>query len=91
MDHCRTKWPETMKEMDSFEDLFVPIYRSLSRMKKKKDISCYNNETLAKVEPLYKPIDDFEFIITFVIMHNISLLQTLNPFWNQPFETSILP
>ena len=39
-----------MKEMDSFEDLFVPIYHSLSRMKK-KDISRYNNETLAKVEP----------------------------------------
>ena len=79
MDHCRTKWPERMKEMDSFEDLFVPIYQSLSRMKK-KDISRYNNETLAKVEPWYKPIDDSEFIITFVIMHNISLLQTLNPF-----------
>ena len=68
-----------MKEMDSFEDLFVPIYHSLSRMEK-EDISRYNNETLAKVEPLYKPIDDSEFIITFVIMHNISLLQTLNPF-----------
>ena len=79
MDHCRTKWPERMKEMDSFEDLFVPIYHSLSRMKK-EDISRYNNETLAKVEPWYKPIDDSEFIITFVIMHNISLLQTLNPF-----------
>ena len=79
MDHCRTKWPERMKEMDSFEDLFVPIYHSLSRMKKIY-ISRYNNETLAKVEPWYKPIDDSEFIITFVIMHNISLLQTLSPF-----------
>ena len=40
-------------------------------MKEKNDKVNYSNEPSAKAESLFKLIDDFEFIITLVIMHNI--------------------
>ena len=50
--------------MEIFEDLFAPVYHSLLTIKENNDILHYNNETSAKVESLFKLIDDFEFIIT---------------------------
>ena len=40
-------------------------------MKEKNDKINYSNKPSAKAESLFKLIDDFEFIITLVIMHNI--------------------
>ena len=40
-------------------------------MKEKNDKVNYSNKPSAKAESLFKLIDDFEFIITLVIMHNI--------------------
>ena len=55
---------EGIERMDIFEDLFAPAYHSLLTIKENNDILHYNNETSAKVESLFKLIDDFEFIIT---------------------------
>ena len=53
--------------MNVFEDVFVPAYDYLLTMKENNDIVHYNNETSAKAEFLFKLIDDFEFVITWVI------------------------
>ena len=57
--------------MEIFEDLFAPVYHSLLTIKENNDILHYNNETSAKVESLFKLIDDFEFIITLVFICSI--------------------
>ena len=60
-----------VKGVDVFEDFLMSIYHSLPRMKENNDIFCYNNETSVKIGHLFKLIDNFEFLITLVIIHNI--------------------
>ena len=53
--------------MDILENLFVSFYHSLLTLQENNYIFYYNNETSAKSASLFKLIDDFEFIVTFVI------------------------
>ena len=62
---------ETIEVNDVFENHFVPVYHYFLTMKEKNDKINYSNKPSAKAESLFKLIDDFEFIITLVIMHNI--------------------
>ena len=62
---------EQIEGMDVFQDLFVPVYRSLLIMKENNNTVHYNNETSTKAESLFKVIDDFEFIIILVISRSI--------------------
>ena len=57
--------------MDVSEELFVPVYYSLLVMKENNDAVHYNNETSAKAKPLFKLLDDFEFIVTLVVICSI--------------------
>ena len=61
--------------MNVFEDVFVFVYHSLLTTNENNDIIHYNNETSAKAEFLFKLIDDFEFIITWVITSSILVYQ----------------
>ena len=70
-DVCRIGWVEQIEGMDVFQDLFVPVYRSLLIMKENNNTVHYNNETSTKAESLFKVIDDFEFIIILVISRSI--------------------
>ena len=70
-DVCRTRWVGRKDNMDIFEELFVPVYYALLVMKENNDTVHYNNETSAKAESLFKLADDFEFIVTLVVTHNI--------------------
>ena len=56
---------------DVFENHFVSVYHYFLTMKENNDKVDYSNEPSAKAESLFKLIDDFEFIITLVIIHNI--------------------
>ena len=61
--------------MNVFEDVFVFVYHSLLTTKENNDIIHYNNKTSDKAEFLFKVIDDFEFIITWVITCSILVYQ----------------
>ena len=61
--------------MNVFEDVFVFVYHSLLTAKENNDIIHYNNKTSDKAEFLFKVIDDFEFIITWVITCSILVYQ----------------
>ena len=63
--------------MNVFGEFFVPVYYSLLLMKKNNDIVHYNNKTSAKADPLFKLVDDFEFIVTLVV--TCSILDYLLP------------
>ena len=52
--------------MSIFEELFVSICHSLREMKEKKCEPHFNTETSAKMDSLFKLVNDFGFITALV-------------------------
>ena len=56
--------------MNTFEELFIPIYHALLEMKENYPHT-YSNETSSKAESFFKLVDDFDFIVSLIITRNI--------------------
>ena len=66
-DVCRTRWVERIKGLDTFEELFVPVYNLLDDMSSGN----YNPSLRTDANALLTSISEFEFIAILVITRNI--------------------
>ena len=69
-DVCRTRWVERITGMDTFEELFVPIYFTLDEMSLNLNKQC-NRDTSDKACSFLKLISSFSFIVSLVITRHV--------------------
>lgn len=62
-DVCRTRWIDRIDAMDSFEQLFVPIFFALTGMSLNLEKQC-NPATASKAASLLALISSFQFIVS---------------------------
>lgn len=67
---CRTRWVARISGMDTFEELFVPIFYTLDEMSSNLEKKC-NPKTSSDASSLLTLISSFKFIATLVITRNI--------------------
>ena len=69
-DVCRTRWIERINGMDTFEELFVPLFFTLTEMSLNLEKQC-NPDTSSKATSFLALISTFQFIVSLVITRNI--------------------
>lgn len=69
-DVCKTRWIERVDGMDVFQELFVPIFFTLSEMSLNAERVC-NPATSSKATSFLALISSFQFIVALVISRNI--------------------
>ena len=69
-DVCRTRWIERVNGMDIFQELFVPIFFTLSEMSLNAERVC-NPATSSKATSFLALISSFQFIVALVISRNV--------------------
>ena len=69
-DVCRTRWIERVNGMDIFQELFVPIFFTLSEMGLNAERVC-NPATSSKATSFLALISSFQFIVALVISRNV--------------------
>ena len=69
-DVCRTRWIERINGMDIFQELFIPIFFTLSEMSLNVESQC-NPATSSKATSFLALISSFQFIVALVISRNV--------------------
>ncbi|XP_046861158.1 52 kDa repressor of the inhibitor of the protein kinase-like [Xenia sp. Carnegie-2017] len=69
-DVCRTRWIERIDGLDIFQELFLPIFHTLTEMSHNAGHVC-NPETSSKASSFLALISTFRFIVSLVISRNI--------------------
>ena len=70
VDVCRTRWVERIAGLDTFIELFVPLYDTLKEMKDNEGWS-YRPNHVTDASNFFDLATKFEFITALVISHNI--------------------
>lgn len=70
MDVCRTRWVDRVHGMDTFEELFVPIFFTLDEMTSNLEKQC-NPKTSSIASSFLLLISSFQFIVALVIARNV--------------------
>ena len=70
VDVCRTRWVERIAGLDTFIELFVPLYDTLKEMKDNVEGS-YRPNLVTDASQFYDLVAKFEFIVALIISHNI--------------------
>ena len=69
-DVCRTRWIERVTGMDTFEELFVPLFHTLTEMSLNLQKQC-NPATATKASSFLTLISNFTLIVALVIARNV--------------------
>ena len=69
-DVCRTRWIDRVHGMDTFEELFVPIFFTLTEMASNLEKQ-FNHKTSSDASSLLTFLSSFKFIVALVIARNI--------------------
>ena len=67
----RTRWIYRIKGMKRFQTHFIPLVRTLEEFLYSDNTSKYNDHIKVKSKCCLKLIEDFDFIVVFVICRNI--------------------
>ena len=70
VDVCRTRWVERIAGLDTFIELFVPLYDTLKEMRDNVEGN-YRPNLVTDASNFFELIGKFEFIASLVISHNI--------------------
>ena len=70
VDVCRTRWVERIAGLDTFIELFVPLFNTLKEMKDNLE-GRYRPPLVTDATSFFENVTKFEFIAALVISHNI--------------------
>lgn len=69
-DVCRTRWVERIQGMDTFQELFIPLYRVLEDMADNAEGE-YNPSLSSDALSHFRHISTFDFIVVFIITRHV--------------------
>ncbi|XP_046863470.1 52 kDa repressor of the inhibitor of the protein kinase-like [Xenia sp. Carnegie-2017] len=69
-DICKTRWVERIEGLDTFQELFVPVYTTLNDMSENLDGE-FKPSLQSDASSLFQLIDRFDFVVALVITRNI--------------------
>ncbi|XP_046863323.1 52 kDa repressor of the inhibitor of the protein kinase-like [Xenia sp. Carnegie-2017] len=69
-DVCKTRWVERIEGLDTFQELFVPVYTTLNDMSENVDGE-FKPSLQSDASSLFQLIDRFDFVVALVITRNI--------------------
>ena len=70
IDVCRTRWVERIEGMDTFQELFVPLFHVLESMADNAD-GQYNPSLSSDALCHFRHISTFDFIVVFIITRHV--------------------
>jgi len=69
-DVCKTRWIQRIAGLQTFIDLFVPIWRTLDAMRMNLS-GKFNLNTKTNAFSFYKAIDNFDFIVNLIMTYKV--------------------
>lgn len=69
-DVCRTRWVECVEGLDTFQELFVPLYHTLDDMARNLDGE-FKPSLSSDVSSVLTLISRFDFVVALVITRNV--------------------
>ena len=71
MDVCRTRWVDRVQGLDTFQELFVPLYRTLEEMSENKGKEKLPPPLVGEASNCVTVVSRFDFVAALIITKHI--------------------